>query len=301
MDGKFSRNLLDILFEGVYFVDQDRRVTYWSKGAERITGYQEQEVLGRRCRDSILMHVDERGRDACDQSCLIADTIRDGGERQAELYLLHKAGHRIPVSIRVAPIAEPGGRIVGAMEVFSDNLTEESTARLIQDLREMALLDPLTELGNRRYLEMHLEARLKEMDRYGWTFGVLFADIDFFKNVNDTYGHDIGDRVLKMVGRTLQNSVRSFDIVGRWGGEEFLAIIANVNEDHLSSIARKLCHLVGKSSFTEGKDTVRVNVSIGGTLVRPDDTAETLVKRADRFLYRSKAAGRNRFTIGGDE
>jgi diguanylate cyclase (GGDEF)-like protein/PAS domain S-box-containing protein len=301
MNGNIPRNLLDILFEGVYFVDQDRRVTYWSKGAERITGYQEQEVLGRRCRDSILMHVDERGKDACGLSCLIEDTIRDGGQRHADLYLLHKDGHRIPVSIRVAPIAETGGRIVGAMEVFRDNLTGESTARLIQDLRDMALLDPTTELGNRRYLEMHLEARLKEMDRYGWSFGVLFADIDFFKNVNDTYGHDVGDRVLRMVGRTLQNSVRSFDIVGRWGGEEFLAIIANVNEDHLSSIASKLCHLVGKSSFVEGKDTIRVTVSIGATLVRPDDTAEMLVKRADRFMYRSKAAGRNRYTIGGNE
>ena len=301
MDGNIPRNLLDILFEGVYFVDQDRRVTYWSKGAEQITGYQEQEVLGLRCRDSILMHVDEWGKDACDPSCLLADTIRDGGERQAELYLLHKGGHRIPVSIRVAPIAEPGGRIVGAMEVFSDNHTGETTARLIQDLRDMALLDPMTELGNRRYLEMHLEARLKEMERYGWSFGVLFADIDFFKNVNDMYGHDVGDRVLRMVGRTLHHSVRSFDIVGRWGGEEFLAVIANVTEDHLSSIARKLCQLVGKSRFTEGKDTIRVTISIGATLVRPDDTAETLVKRADRLMYRSKAAGRNRFTIGGDE
>jgi diguanylate cyclase (GGDEF)-like protein/PAS domain S-box-containing protein len=300
MDGKIPRNLLDMLFEGVYFVDQDRRVTYWSRGAERITGYKEQEVLGQRCRDRILMHVDERGRDACDRSCLIAETIRDGGEREAELYLLHKAGHRIPVAIRVAPIAEPGGRIVGAMEVFSDNLTGETAARVIRELRDMALLDPVTELGNRRYLELHLGARLKEMDRYGWSFGVLFADIDFFKNVNDTYGHDVGDRALKMVGRTLQNSVRSFDIVGRWGGEEFLAVIVNVNEERLSSIARKLCHLVEKSSFTEGKDTIRVTVSIGATLVRPDDTVETLMKRADRLMYRSKEAGRNRFTIGGD-
>jgi diguanylate cyclase (GGDEF)-like protein len=74
-----------------------------------------------------------------------------------------------------------------------------------------------------------------------------------------------------------------------------------VNGNHLSSIARKLCHLVGKSSFKEGEDTIRVTVSIGATLVRPDDTAETLVKRADRFMYRSKAAGRNQFTIGGNE
>ncbi len=165
----------------------------------------------------------------------------------------------------------------------------------------MTLLDPLTELGNRRYLEMQLSGRLKEMDRYGWPFGVLFADIDLFKNVNDTYGHGVGDRVLKMVGRTMQNSIRSYDIVGRWGGEEFLAVIVNVGEDHLCRIAQKLRSLVGKSRITEGKDSIRVTVSVGATLARPDDTAETLVKRADRLMYRSKASGRNRVTFGGDE
>jgi diguanylate cyclase (GGDEF)-like protein/PAS domain S-box-containing protein len=301
MDADFTRNLLDLLFEGVYFVDRDRKVTYWSKGAERITGYKEQEVLGLRCRDSILMHVDERGESACDRSCVIAETIRDGEAREADLYLLHKDGHRVPVSIRVAPIVDPGGRIAGAVEVFSDHPTKDTTTRLIAELRAMALLDPMTELGNRRYVEMQLGARLKEMDRYGWTFGVLLADIDRFKNINDTHGHDVGDRVLKMVGRTLQNSIRSFDVMGRWGGEEFLAVIAYVSWDHLSSIADKLRSLVEKSSFTEGKDTIRVTVSVGATLARPDDTAETLVKRADRLMYRSKTAGRNRVTVGRDD
>src|SRR4030067_121926 len=149
MDADFTRNLLDILFEGVYFVDRDRKVSYWSKGAERITGYKEQEVLGLRCRDSILMHVDERGERACGRSCLIAESIREGEAREADLYLLHKDGHRVPVSIRVAPIVDPGGRIAGAVEVFSDNPTKDTTTRLIAELRGMGLLGPVTERGDR--------------------------------------------------------------------------------------------------------------------------------------------------------
>lgn len=296
MDIHLDRDILDILFDGVYFVDRDRKITYWSKGAERITGYRSTEVLGRRCRDGVVMHVDGHGTAACDGTCPVARTIRDGDEREADLYLLHKDGHRVPVSVRVAPIRSPEGDIIGAVEVFSD-ISGRGAVRLIRELRAMALLDPLTELGNRRYLEVQLGARMKELDRYGWPFGLLFVDIDLFKNINDTYGHDVGDRVLRMVGGTLRNSIRTFDFVGRWGGEEFLAIIVNVDADRLYSIADKLRSLVERSLFLEGGDEIRVTVSVGATLARPDDTAETVVRRADHLMYRSKRAGRNRVTI----
>jgi diguanylate cyclase (GGDEF)-like protein/PAS domain S-box-containing protein len=299
MDGDLYRNILDLLFDGVYFVDRERKVTYWSKGAERITGYRSAEVLGRRCRDGIVMHVDERGGSACEEGCPVARTIGDGGERTDELFLLHKDGYRVPVSVRVAPIMSPGGEVVGAVEVFSDNSGGERAARLIRELRGMALLDPLTELGNRRYLEMHLGARMKELDRYGWSFGVLFVDIDRFKIINDTHGHHIGDKVLRMVGGTLRNSIRSFDFVGRWGGEEFLAIVVNVDAANLYSVADKLRSLVERSVFLQGNEAIRVTVSVGATLARPDDTAESVVERADRLMYRSKAEGRNRVTVEG--
>lgn len=301
MDIAFYRRLLDVLFEGVYFVDRERRITYWSRGAERITGYREREVLGAGCADDVLAHIDERGENACAAGCPIAATLADGQVREADLYLLHREGHRVPVSIRVAPIVDPGGEVVGAVEVFTDNPSRGRAARLIEELRAMALLDSLTELGNRRYLDMRLGARIKELERYGWPFGVLFVDVDRFKAINDRYGHDVGDKVLKIVGRTLLHSVRSSDIVGRWGGEEFLAIIVNVGEDQLFQIADKLRSLVEKCSFSMGADLVRPTISVGATLAAEGDTVETLVRRADRLMYRSKAAGRNRVSIGPAE
>ena len=157
----------------------------------------------------------------------------------------------------------------------------------------MALLDPLTELGNRRYIEMNLKARLEEMHRYGWPFGVLFIDVDRFKEVNDRYGHDIGDRVLKMVGKTMVNNLRSFDFLGRWGGEEFIAILANVNGDHLHSVANRCRLLVEQSSISIRDKDIRVTVSIGASPARLHDTVEMLVRRADRLMYGSKTSGRN--------
>ncbi|MEK7750071.1 MAG: GGDEF domain-containing protein [Planctomycetota bacterium] len=161
----------------------------------------------------------------------------------------------------------------------------------------MALLDPLTELANRRYTELNIQTKLDEMRRYGRPFGILFVDIDHFKNINDFYGHDIGDKVLTMVANTFMKNVRASDIVGRWGGEEFIAIIPNINEAQLYFTANKLRVLVEQSGFSLNSGIVQVTVSIGATLALLKDTAETLLERADKLLYYSKANGRNRVSI----
>ena len=161
----------------------------------------------------------------------------------------------------------------------------------------MALLDPLTGMGNRRFVEIGLNSRLNELQRYGWKFGLLFIDIDHFKKVNDLYGHETGDMVLKMVAGTLVHNARSFDLIGRWGGEEFVAIIANVTGEELLRIARKYRALVGESNVLAGKDRISVTISIGATLARPDDSPETLLNRADQLMYQSKLSGRNRVTM----
>jgi diguanylate cyclase (GGDEF)-like protein len=153
----------------------------------------------------------------------------------------------------------------------------------------MALLCPLTSLGNRRWAELSLRARLDEMDRHGWPFGLLFVDVDQFKQINDEYGHLNGDEVLKMVARTLSRSVRSFDFVGRWGGEEFIGIIRNATEKTLRSVANRCRTLIEDSVLAVDENQIRVTVSIGATLARQEDTMETLLQRADQLMYQSKA------------
>jgi diguanylate cyclase (GGDEF)-like protein len=131
------------------------------------------------------------------------------------------------------------------------------------------------------------------MHRYGWSFGLLLIDIDQFKAINDTYGHDAGDTALKMVARTLEANSRSFDLVARWGGKEFLVIIVNVDETKLHRVAYKLRTLVGKSSIHVGNERIGVTVSVGAALPRPEDTIDSLIKRADQRMYKSKSARRN--------
>ena len=295
----FYKNLLDNLYDGVYFMDADRRITYWNQGAERLTGYETEEVVGCYCRENILEHVDESGTRLCESSlCPAAKTLGDGEAREEEVYLHHKSGHRVPVSIRVAPIKSPEGTIIGAVEVFSDASFKIDARHTIEELQRMALLDALTGVGNRRYAEMNLKFRLAEMDRYGWPFGALFIDLDSFKDVNDAHGHEVGDVILKMAAKTLSNSLRSFDTVCRWGGEEFVAVIVNVDSERLHTVCEKLRAMVEQSSIALNGQSVGVTISIGGTIAGAGDDMQSLIRRADELMYRSKSAGRNRATIG---
>jgi diguanylate cyclase (GGDEF)-like protein len=211
--------------------------------------------------------------------------------------LHHKEGYRLPVFIRATPIRDADGRIVGAIEIFNDNTANIAYRQRIEALEKEALLDSLTGLVNRRFIEMSLNSKLSEMVRYRSSFGVLFIDIDNFKSINDLYGHDVGDEVLKMVAKTALNTARVFDIIGRWGGEEFVGLIANVNEEQLHAIAQRHRVLIEQSNFSRLTHVIKVTVSIGAALVQPGDTMETLLKRADQAMYESKASGRNRVSM----
>ena len=294
----FYRELLDSLSDGVYFVDELRRIVYWSGGAERITGYSRQQVLGKCCADNLLMHVNSAGDLLCLTACPLANTIADGQPREADVFLHHADGHRLPVSVRTSPVRDQDGRIVGAIEAFNNNASRLTALQQLEEWQRAALLDPLTSVANRRYLEMKIQGSLLDLQRNQFPFGLLFADIDHFKRVNDTYGHDCGDRVLKMAANVFKSNVRAFDFVGRFGGEEFVIILNNLNPDFLAESANRLRTLVERSLLIEEDDEINVTVSIGATLALAEDSVESVLKRADQLLYQSKANGRNCVTIG---
>jgi diguanylate cyclase (GGDEF)-like protein len=214
-----------------------------------------------------------------------------------EVFLHHRDGHRVPVTVRAAPITNDSGEIVGAVETFRDESARAEAIERTQELERVAFLDPLTGIGNRRFAQAVLSERLSESRRYGWPFGLLFIDIDHFKQVNDDYSHALGDQVLCMVARTLQGVARSHDFVGRWGGEEFVMVVTGIDEQGLAAVAERTRSLVELSGLRSNADKVAVTVSIGAAVAEPDDSAESLVERADERMYRSKRAGRNRVTL----
>lgn len=298
-DPNFYKDLLDNLYDGVYFVDRDRVITYWNNGAERITGYGRDQVLGRACRDNLLNHVTSNGTELCLDHCPLAACMDDGNVREADVFLHHSDGHRVPVIVRASPLRDENGYIYGAVETFSRDMGLASMRQQLHELRKTTNTDPLTGIGNRKYLEGHLRAALAENSGSENGEALLFMDIDHFKEVNDTYGHDMGDKVLHMVAATLKQNIRSTDWLGRWGGEEFVAILNDVGSvSDLMEVCNKLRILVESSHLVLDGKRIWVTISIGATMLLPDDTDASFIKRADALMYQSKKAGRNRVSIG---
>jgi diguanylate cyclase (GGDEF)-like protein/PAS domain S-box-containing protein len=282
----------------VYFVDLNKRIIVWNKGAERITGYTKKEVMGSSCSQNILRHIDEEGKELCSGDCPLSATLLDGDTREAHVYLHHKLGHRVPVSVRISPVRDNAGTVIGGVEIFTDNSNSIQILKELETAKKEAYLDPLTSVGNRRYGEMTLDTRIYEWHTHEMPFGAIFLDIDHFKQFNDQYGHKVGDDVLTMVAKTISGMLRRFDIIARWGGEEFVVIVTNVTEKVLRDVAERIRTMVERSFLIVGDQKLTVTVSLGATLVTREDTQTSIIHRADSLMYASKATGRNRVTIG---
>jgi diguanylate cyclase (GGDEF)-like protein/PAS domain S-box-containing protein len=294
----FYKKILDSLHDGVYFVNRDRQITYWNEGAEKLAGYRSAEAVGKTCSSNFLEHVDETGTPLCASGCPLSKVMTDGQPRQVEIYLRHKNGHRVPISVRVQPMRDSGGAIVGAVEVFSDSTAKQRVEKRVSELENLAFRDSLTNLANRRYLELKVAQALQDYQQFGREYGLLLLDLDRFKHVNDNHGHDLGDAVLKVVAQTLVQTLRPADLVGRWGGEEFLVLMADVHATNLGDLAERCRVLIAESSVGHGASRVSVTASIGATLLNHTDSPETAFRRADELMYQSKRSGGDRTTTG---
>lgn len=290
--------IIENLHDGLYIVDTDRIVRYWNKAAEQISGFSASEVIGKSCSDNILTHVDGEGNSLCTGICPLAATMSDGRSREAEVYMHHKDGHRIPVSVRVSTLTDENEKVIGGIELFMDISSQAANELRVKELEKLALLDNLTQLANRNYIDREIQIKFEERRRFNVPFGVLFMDIDHFKKFNDTYGHDLGDDVLKYVANTFVANARPFDLYGRWGGEEFIGIIPNITAGNLENLGNRMRNLIKDSYIIHSREKLQVTVSVGATIAGENDTLESLIKRADKLLYQSKAAGRNCLTLG---
>jgi diguanylate cyclase (GGDEF)-like protein/PAS domain S-box-containing protein len=293
--------VLDNLSDGVYFVDRRRRILYWNRGAEHISGFSAAEVVGRRCGDNLLNHCDEAGTSLCgDERCPLLATMLDGHQREVHIYLHHKNGERRPVCVRSAPLHDSSGAVVGAVETFHDDSALVNSRRRASDWERVSMSDPLTGVGNRRMGEVVLAGWIDQYRTAQRPFGLLLADVDSFKHVNDRFGHEVGDDALCAVAGTLAHTSRHGDEIVRWGGDEFLVLLAGADASTLSSVGERARALVKQTRLLAESERVPLSVSVGGTLALPNDTPELIVRRADTLMYRSKLAGRDRTTLDID-
>ncbi|MDP3478541.1 MAG: diguanylate cyclase [Desulfoprunum sp.] len=186
-------------------------------------------------------------------------------------------------------------KVYKAEQYINESLAVIETKRLMSSLKDSALIDPLTGLNNRRYLQEYTEKIVAGVLRRGKSIGLIMCDLDYFKQVNDTYGHNAGDLVLKETSKVIRQSIRESDIVIRFGGEEFLAVLLDINEGESMNIAEKIRVNIEQLKIKIPDGVIQKTISLG-TSEFPADTGTlwSCIKFADVALYRAKAEGRNR-------
>ncbi len=179
---------------------------------------------------------------------------------------------------------------------IAQQLLEEAAEQTL-NLEEISYRDALTGLYNRRFFDEQIRHEMQRARHFGWDFSLAMVDIDFFKKVNDTYGHDAGDEVLKGVALTLLKELRASDTLCRFGGEEFVMLLPKVNRDNVQEIADRLLDSVRAAQVDAQEATISVTISLGISQYREGVNGEQLLKEADKALYISKTGGRDRFTL----
>ena len=199
LEAGFYKQLLDQLQVAVCFVDPQRRIRYWNGAAERLTGHSSGEVLGRHYDAGWLEHLDPEGCSLCHEDCPMGRSIEEGRPVRERLFLRHKDGRRICVDVRVMPLHDRDGRVKGGVEILSDATTSVVVESAFRQISEAADRDPLTGLANRRYLDRVLGRYLEQLERSGQPLSLIMSDLDHFKQINDTWGHVVGDKATRPV------------------------------------------------------------------------------------------------------
>jgi PAS domain S-box-containing protein/diguanylate cyclase (GGDEF)-like protein len=291
------RAVLESLKTGVCIVDQERKIVFWNEGAEEVTGYLRQEVLGRSCRDDLLVHFDENDAALCNHACPVLAAMRDGQPREVHIYLHHKAGYPVPVSVRAVPIRNAHDQVIGAAESFVEIHCASAQRLPGSDLAVGHGLDAVTRLPDQAFTDAYLGERLKFAAEHVIPFGLLSISLDQFESIMATQGLSAAEALLNVAAHTLRKGLDPLDYVGRRSNSQFLVMVTDRGESALQATGEQLKRLISCSAITWWGDPLSVTASVGGTAVKPGETLESLTKRLAEALQQSVSAGGNCVTV----
>jgi diguanylate cyclase (GGDEF)-like protein len=288
----FQEKLLDNMYDAVVFIDSSLRVLRWNRAAERLTGIQGESVYQQRFLPSLLAMCDEDGAPIPDGKCPINFAIQSGVQWLRRLTIRGRGGRVVSVDAHAVPVFGQDGATYGTTLLLHDASSEITLERRCQNLHERATKDPLTQVANRAEFDKMHAAFVMTHQSQGFPCSLIVSDIDHFKRVNDNYGHQAGDAVLKNFATLLNNGCRAGDLVARYGGEEFVMLCADCDIGGAFRRAEEIRVALADipQQALGGK---RITASFGVTEAQPGDTPETMLRRADRALYQAKGQGRN--------
>ncbi|QDT15429.1 diguanylate cyclase [Alienimonas californiensis] len=300
-------SLLETLYEGFCLLDADLRCTVWSPGLEGLLGHRASDLRGEIRTAGTLEFADADGNPLSDGDRPL-DRMLSTGRPLAETVKVRRgagangrpgaganADEWVDVEVQVFHLTDSDGGVRGVAEIYRNLNRPLSRPREYKELRRAATRDPLTGVANRGELESRLARALRESREEGRPLAVMFLDLDHFKSINDTWGHGVGDEVLKHLTTLLKAECYSGETVGRYGGEEFVVVCPQTDLAAAAKRADRLRRVIAETKVN-GRSQPRPTASFGVAAAEPGDTVESLVQRADAALYLSKDTGRNKVT-----
>lgn len=292
--------LIEEATDAVLIMDAQCRVRYVNPAMAKLSGYGAGELIGESLNgllpDAVAAHHDEYVRGYIDgtRNSTVLGRVR-------ELALRHRTGEIIPIELKAVDLGLEGGtRYFGAIiiDLRRRKDIEAKNAALMAQLEQQALTDPLTGLPNRRAFDLEAARVMAHAKREGWPVTVGIADIDWFKKVNDQYGHAAGDTVLRSVAQATQTLVRGGDLFGRIGGEEFGLLMPRATASQALAIVERIRVLLAENPIVlPSEESIGITISIGLAQLDPTTSFETALAQADAALYQAKLTGRNRVVV----
>lgn len=230
-----------------------------------------------------------------------AEALESGADAYLWLPKHDAKGEALDIDVVVQQDRLLSSQIVSGLRMVKNH---RELMRTNDILSAIALSDPLTELNNRRALDWELPRQVQNSRSHSEQMSVLMLDVDYFKNINDTYGHPIGDRALQLISGRLRHNLRFRDTLFRYGGEEFVILLSNTDEQEALLVGHRLCRLISDQTFAiDNALNLDITISAGFASLKDSDDAKgaSLLQRADQNLLKAKAAGRNRVVGGQDE
>ena len=295
----FEEKLIDSMHDGVLFVDSQAKILLWNQGAQRLTGIHSDAVLGRQFTPELLDMRNDEGTCLVRAACPIAQSLASSAQLRQRMQVKGRHGEHVTIDLHSIPVYTADGTILGATVLLQDAQPEVSLEEKCQALHAEVSKDPMTKLANRAefdrmqplYIKAHYQAKLP--------CSLIMVDIDHFKNINDTYGHQAGDEAITQMASLMKRLCREGDLVARYGGEEFAVLCADCG---LVDAARRAEQIRRKLSETNHAQlgNHRLTASFGVTQLQSGDSPETMLRRADRALLMAKEQGRNQVVQLGE-
>lgn len=288
----FQESLVRHIHDAIVFIDINQQILGWNQAAERLTGLTRDAVEGYHWTSELLGLADHQGRKFTNENDPVRVSIAAGTQGMHRLSIRNAGGKFVPVTAHIVPVVGEDGKSLGTTIQMHDTSGVESLEEQIQSLHYRATRDPLTGLVNRAEMDRGLVDMVERHGTAGRSCSVIICDIDFFKKINDTYGHQAGDEALISFANQLQAHARSADICARYGGEEFVILCPSCDNEEAAMLAEKIRSVVAATPQPAlgGKN---MSASFGVTEIQRGDTADSILNRADRALLQSKEMGRN--------